>query len=1041
MAVLAFAAVGAFLAPAGYAALGWTVGSMLGSMLFAPSAKSQTGPRITDLQIQNSSYGQMIPIHYGNVRMAGNIVWMAPLIAVQKKKKIGKKKYYKWYEYYATFAISFGEYGLDPRRKITKVWMDGDKVFDSRRPQLQPKYGKPQIYFQEYHGEETQLADPEMEKYMGVGNVPAYRGQLIALFPRLFLKPYANRLPNIIVEVSESDDFRVEYDIFGATSEGMKPNIDNPTTPNVLRYEDIYYGDGGSYIPEIHRYLTFGHNISAVNDRDALIFMDDKGKIDKILDAPLLIGNSLNDFGDFNEGSGVWSVGVGATSAFATESGFNAQTRSTLSNGSVVLYNVRTKKLSVVFDGYTASYPHWGYWKGMFWTALNPFLAAQIGRPDLADSFGLVGAYDSDYTNFKLILCGDGAASRLPRYSTGVGSISGSIKGEGDYAYISRTYAGNYVIINGGIVLTEPKSTEIYRATDVGQATLIYGEAGAGGFFDGVEFGHGKEDSVTGNMVVPMTSEVFFDNFADVKNGVVFLDNYGGIVSYVDLNPFGHIGNNFGVPYFNLDTDYRLAWVGGKFDVNLIRAAYPRINIHMPNQFIVDTITQPYIGLVGINLDTFQITNYIFVGYMEDFSGAGNGLLFIEEGNYGVARIKYYSNNLEGGTTIPEIWTDISKRCDLQESDLNLALIPVKFKQPYLLNFDNAPLLHTSPTQHITDFVYASPGHNSAFCLSTPNYITTDNGKRTFKRDNTGTNGTVIVEDVFQNQGIVCSMNLHFTVPTTNCFLKFWVKFHQTYAYSALQNKTYAMGLEFSFLDELTLSVGGDGTNFYTFSYDYPAFIADRTGAYYLGWRITGITVFSTFSRVYIETNNIIVGDKVQFIFLISPPAGLADIYHTITAVYPTYFEINYGASGSPLVDVGRGNGVGFTTSTDIYKYPVRYAFTNETVTPAGSYDVWYQVKLPMVKGVANFNLMHAGEMYPNQIQIDEIELEAPADYERDVIGFIVPTQMTGATALQKLMTSHHLDAVESDNKIKVVPRGIVTPLDSISDKEVISNV
>ena len=76
MATLAIAGAGAL----GSAALGfgwqagWLVGSVAGSLLFNRAPNTE-GPRLNDLTVSSSAYGATVPIGYGTLRMAGNIIW------------------------------------------------------------------------------------------------------------------------------------------------------------------------------------------------------------------------------------------------------------------------------------------------------------------------------------------------------------------------------------------------------------------------------------------------------------------------------------------------------------------------------------------------------------------------------------------------------------------------------------------------------------------------------------------------------------------------------------------------------------------------------------------------------------------------------------------------------------------------------------------------------------------------------------------------------------------------------------------------------
>jgi hypothetical protein len=83
MAQLALAGAGAVLGSAvGMPYLGFALGSMLGGVLFpqdGPPDQIQEGPRLHDLKVQSSAHGAMLPLVYGTVRIAGNVIWAADL--------------------------------------------------------------------------------------------------------------------------------------------------------------------------------------------------------------------------------------------------------------------------------------------------------------------------------------------------------------------------------------------------------------------------------------------------------------------------------------------------------------------------------------------------------------------------------------------------------------------------------------------------------------------------------------------------------------------------------------------------------------------------------------------------------------------------------------------------------------------------------------------------------------------------------------------------------------------------------------------------
>jgi len=71
-------------------AIGSTVGGALGGFLFPPEQEDVQGPRLKDLQIQTSTYGQPIPILYGTMRVAGNVIWDGGAIEHPHEEEAGQ---------------------------------------------------------------------------------------------------------------------------------------------------------------------------------------------------------------------------------------------------------------------------------------------------------------------------------------------------------------------------------------------------------------------------------------------------------------------------------------------------------------------------------------------------------------------------------------------------------------------------------------------------------------------------------------------------------------------------------------------------------------------------------------------------------------------------------------------------------------------------------------------------------------------------------------------------------------------------------------
>ena len=66
---------GAFATALASGAAGFA-GGFIDRAIFGQTARiHQEGSRLTDLQVQYSTYGKAIPIIYGNNRIAGNVIW------------------------------------------------------------------------------------------------------------------------------------------------------------------------------------------------------------------------------------------------------------------------------------------------------------------------------------------------------------------------------------------------------------------------------------------------------------------------------------------------------------------------------------------------------------------------------------------------------------------------------------------------------------------------------------------------------------------------------------------------------------------------------------------------------------------------------------------------------------------------------------------------------------------------------------------------------------------------------------------------------
>lgn len=170
------------------------------------------GPRLSDLRIQTSNYGKVIPEVYGQARLAGNVIWARPIKEVRVESTTSSTQSggkgggggsatttqtQVSYEYFVTLAIAVSEGPVD---EIIRVYADAKILDDSV---LQASQGKYNVYY----GTEDQLPDPIIESFEGAGNVPAYRGLAYVVIQDFPLAAYGNRIPNFTFEVKRNIRF------------------------------------------------------------------------------------------------------------------------------------------------------------------------------------------------------------------------------------------------------------------------------------------------------------------------------------------------------------------------------------------------------------------------------------------------------------------------------------------------------------------------------------------------------------------------------------------------------------------------------------------------------------------------------------------------------------------------------------------------------------------------------------------------------------------------------------------------------------------
>lgn len=160
---------------------------------------SSSSRRVEGYAVQNSAYGAPIPLSFGEMRIAGNVIWSDGLIEHQESESSGGGKggtssggTTTVYRYTSSFAIALCAREV---KRIGRIWADGKLIREDG--------GSLNVNGQlrAYLGREDQQVDPVMEAALGVGQVPAYRGLTYVVFEDLELNEFANRVPNLTFEV------------------------------------------------------------------------------------------------------------------------------------------------------------------------------------------------------------------------------------------------------------------------------------------------------------------------------------------------------------------------------------------------------------------------------------------------------------------------------------------------------------------------------------------------------------------------------------------------------------------------------------------------------------------------------------------------------------------------------------------------------------------------------------------------------------------------------------------------------------------------
>lgn len=191
----------------GLPTLGMQVGGALAFLVHPPETKRISGPQMSDLSVQTSTYGTYIADTYGTIVVHGNVIWIenGKIKKVKRTSGGGDKKggepEVTTFHYYATWAVALGKGPI--LGGIRRIWLGTTLFYDAGSDDDETIAASNQAskLFTFYPGTDTQEPDPRMQATLGVANTPAYRGIAYLVFEDVDLKPYQNNLMSAAAKV------------------------------------------------------------------------------------------------------------------------------------------------------------------------------------------------------------------------------------------------------------------------------------------------------------------------------------------------------------------------------------------------------------------------------------------------------------------------------------------------------------------------------------------------------------------------------------------------------------------------------------------------------------------------------------------------------------------------------------------------------------------------------------------------------------------------------------------------------------------------
>ncbi len=225
-------------------AIGSAIGGYLGGVVDPTIIK---GPKIGDGQTQSSTDGSPIAWVQGTATVSGTIVQVSTRRQIRHKEGgKGSGTVQETFTAQQDFAILICESCVSRDSTMSEVLMiyqDGKLVYDVRPGSAILDDSAKYIANVDFlFGGEDQMPHPTLEAISGVGNTPAYRGSLVAVFKNFDVTSVGDRIPqfSFVVASAGSPPINIAY------TDQFKYRVENTQTPDYSSptYDDSSWPEG-----------------------------------------------------------------------------------------------------------------------------------------------------------------------------------------------------------------------------------------------------------------------------------------------------------------------------------------------------------------------------------------------------------------------------------------------------------------------------------------------------------------------------------------------------------------------------------------------------------------------------------------------------------------------------------------------------------------------------------------------------------------------------------------------------------------------------